>query len=88
MTVNKTGDAMPDEINEVKKIVKEFLDRLATVDNEIETLKADRKELIEEFSDKLDMKTLIQALRVAKIQSTVHHKDAFDTFMEVLNSAT
>ena len=36
----------PDEIGELKKLVKEFVTRVGNVDNEIELLKEDRKDLI------------------------------------------
>lgn len=82
-TTNYNIDVMqPDEVNALKTLVKEFVDRLQTVDNEIELLKEDRKSLVEEYKTKLDMKTLQAALRVAKIQSTVEHKDTFDLFLE------
>jgi uncharacterized protein (UPF0335 family) len=78
----------PDELNSLKDLVKEFMNRLQNIDNEIETLKEDRKELIEEFKSKLDMKTLQAALRVVKIQQGVAHKDTFDVFLEVLTDPT
>jgi regulator of replication initiation timing len=77
-------DRMPSELGDVKVIVKEFVDRLSTIDNELETLKQDRKELIEEFADKLDMKTLKEAMRVDAIVKKVKHKNTFDVFVEVL----
>lgn len=76
----------PDEIGSLKTLVKEFVSRIETVDNEIELLKQDRKELIEEYAEKLDIKTLTAVLRVLKIQEGVAHKDTFDLFMEALDS--
>jgi uncharacterized protein (UPF0335 family) len=73
----------PDEINALRDLVKEFVGRIENIDNEIELLKDDRKSVIEEYSEKLDMKTL-QALKVIKIQSSVDHRDTFDLFMEAL----
>lgn len=75
----------PDEIGELKKLVKEFITRVENVDNELELLKQDRKDLIEEYSTKLDLKVLQAAMRVVKIQKSVAHKDTFDLFMEVLD---
>lgn len=75
---------MPDELNALKAVVKEFMDKIQSVDDEVELLKEDRKEIIEEYSDKLDMKTLRIALQVIKLQNAVAHKDAFDLFMEAL----
>jgi len=89
MTKNYNVELMqPDELNSLKDLVKEFMNRLQNIDNEIETLKEDRKELIEEFKSKLDMKTLQAALRVVKIQQGVAHKDTFDVFLEVLTDPT
>lgn len=75
----------PDEINALRELVKEFVGKIETVDNEIELLKQDRKELIEEYSEKLDMKTLTAALRVVKIQTGVEHRDTYDLFLEALD---
>ena len=78
------AELMPDELNALKTLVQEFMGKVGSVDSEIEQLKEDRKEIIEEYSDRLDMKTLQAALRVIKLQNSVQHRDAFDLFMEVL----
>lgn len=75
----------PDEIGSLRNLVKEFMNKIDAVDNEIELLKGDRKEIIEEYTDKLDMKTLQAALKVTKIQNEVAHRDTFDMFLEALN---
>jgi len=80
-----TAAMQPDEINALRALVKEFVGKIESVDNEIELLKNDRKEIIEEYTEKLDFKTLQAALKVAKIQSEVVHRDTFDLFMEVLS---
>lgn len=78
------ADLQPDEINALRALVKEFMDKVSNVDNEIEQLKEDRKDLIEDYSEKLDMKTLQAALKVLKIQQGVQHKDTYDLFIEAL----
>jgi uncharacterized protein (UPF0335 family) len=78
------AEMMPDEITALKAVVDEFMGKIVSIDNEIETLKQDRKEVIEEYKDRLDVKTLNTALRVVKLQNSVAHKDAFDLFIEVL----
>lgn len=78
------ADMQPDEINALRALVKEFMGKIAHVDNEIELLKEDRKEIIEEYSEKLDMKTLQLALKVIKLQNSVAHRDAYDLFIEAL----
>lgn len=79
-----TADMQPDELNALRATVKEFISRMESVQNEIDQLKEDEKALIEEYSDRLDMKTLKAALKVIKIQRGVEHQDTFETFMEVL----
>lgn len=78
------AELQPDEINALKALVKEFMTKVESIDNEIVTLKEDRKELIEDYSEKLDVKTLQLALRVLKLQSSVARKDAYDLFVEAL----
>jgi len=80
-----TADMQPDEINTLRGLVKEFIGKIETVDNEIELLKTDRKEIIEEYQDRLDMKTLQAALKVVKIQQGVAHRDTFDLFLEAID---
>lgn len=75
----------PDEIGALRTLVKEFVTKIEAVDNEIELLKGDRKEIIEEYSTKLDLKVLQAAMKVVKIQQNVSHKDTFDLFLEVLD---
>ena len=77
----------PDEIGALRTLVKEFVGKIESIDNEIELLKNDRKELIEDYKDKLDMKTLQAALRVVKIQQGVAHRDTFDLFLEALGES-
>jgi uncharacterized protein (UPF0335 family) len=78
----------PDEVGALRNLVKEFITKIEAIDNEIELLKGDRKEVIEEYTDKLDMKTLQAALKVLKIQQSVAHKDTYDLFIEALTEAT
>lgn len=80
------AEKQPDEVNALRELVKEFVKKIETVDGEIELLKGDRKEIIEEYSDKLDMKVLTAALRVVKITRGIEHKDTLDLFLECLDS--
>ena len=82
------AELQPDELNALKALVKEFMTKVQSVDDEIETLKEDRKEIIEEYQDRLDMKTLQLALKILKLQNSVARKDAFDLFMEALKDPT
>lgn len=79
---------MPEELNALRALVTEFISRCQNIDNEIDALKEDRKSLVEEFSEKLDIKTLNLALKVIKIESSVAHKHVYDLFSEVLRDPT
>ena len=81
---DNVAELQPDEVNSLRALVKDFMLKIESVDNEIELLKQDRKEIIEEYKDKLDMKTLQAALKVVKIQQGVEHKDTYDLFLEAL----
>jgi len=78
----------PDELGALRNLVKEFITKVEAINNEIELLKSDRKDVIEEYTDKLDMKTLQAALKVLKIQQAVAHRDTYDLFIEALTEAT
>ena len=79
-------DLQPDSLTDLKPIIQEFLSRLNQIEHEIDTLNADKKELFEEFSQKVDVKELKAALRVYKIQQKVSHKHAFDSILECLEN--
>lgn len=75
----RTDDDKHDE-----ETLREYLRRLHTIENELEVLREDRKSLNEEFKEKLDMKTLRQALTCYRTQQKVAHQFEFETFMKVL----
>jgi hypothetical protein len=79
-----TADRQPSELGDLKSLVSNFLDRFKNIESEIELLKEDQKQLVEEFSDRLDIKTLQAAMRTVKIKKKVAFKDTFDTFVEIL----
>lgn len=81
-----TADQQPDELGELTKVVEEFTRRLGVIDQEIDVLKSDRKELVEEFKEKLDMKTLSAAMRIVKVKRAAEHKHTLDTFLEIIES--
>lgn len=74
----------PDELGALRKLVVEFVDKFKSIENEAELLKESQKELVEEYSDRLDMKTLKAAMRTVKIMKTVGFKDTFDVFVDIL----
>lgn len=83
-SVPQMGELQPDELGAVKTEVREFVQRIQNIDNEIAGLRESRKDLIDEFSERLDVSTLQTALKVLNIESTVKHKHNYDVFTEVL----
>jgi len=85
MKENTQGvDSQPSSVTELEPLVKEFISELKRIDSEIEILTIDRKELFEKYSEKIDVKTLKQAMRVQAIRDKVSRKDTFDTFVSIL----
>lgn len=74
----------PDELHALKETMREFIKRLANVDNEIRSLQEGRRELVDEYREKLDTKTLATAIKVAKIEAGIEHKGTYETFVELL----
>jgi uncharacterized protein (UPF0335 family) len=82
---NDEAVRMPTELSEIKAIVDEFMNRYDTLENEIQLLAEDQKNLLEEFGDRLDMKSMRQAMRTVKIRKKVAHKDTYETFVDILD---
>ncbi len=80
------ADQQPDELNELSAIVEEFTKKIAYVENEMETLKEDRKAIIDEYKEKLDMKTLNAAMKIVKVKRGTEHKHTLDTFLDILEN--
>ena len=80
-----TADRQPMELGELRKLLSEFMERYNSIENEISLLKEDQKNLIEEYSEQLDVKALKQAIRLVKLQNSVEHKDTFELYTTVLD---
>ncbi len=81
-------DTQPTEFKELTALVQEFTDKLKNIENEIQLLNDDKKQLLLDYTGKLDVKTLQKAMRVASIREKVEHKDTFDTFVNILVPGT
>jgi len=77
-------DTQPTSITDLEPLIKEFISELKRIDSEIEILTLDRKELFEKYAEKINVKTLKQAMRVQAIKDKVSRKDTFDTFVQIL----
>lgn len=82
------ADLQPNSLTDLKPIIADFISRLSQIEHEIETLNRDRKELFEEFEQKVDIKELKAALRVHKIQQKVNHRHAFESILSCLEDPT
>ena len=49
--------------------LNELVDRLLTIENEMNILRDDKKTLLAEFKEKLDVRSVQAAMRIAKIKS-------------------
>lgn len=56
--------------------LKEFVEKLILIENEKKLLSEDRKILVAEYKDKLDVKAVQAAMRIVKIKSQLDTSDA------------
>jgi hypothetical protein len=68
-----------------KEIVQELVEKTATIDSEIKLLQEDRKTLLEEYKDKLDIKAFKAALRIIKLRENVDSSE-LDNILGVLDN--
>lgn len=69
-------------------VVKEMVERLTRIESEQKLLAEDKKHLIAEYKDKLDVKTVQAAIRVAKIKAKLDTSDQeFDNIMLTVNDS-
>lgn len=68
-----------------KEIVQELVEKIASIDNEIKLLQEDRKTLLEDYKDKLDIKAFKAALRIIKLRENVDGSE-LDNILGVLDN--
>ena len=83
-TVNKIEGMSDTDQENLKRLVQEYIQRREALEGQVEGIKEDLKALDDEFSEKVDLKTLKQIIRILKIEAEIAHKDAADTFREAL----
>jgi uncharacterized protein (UPF0335 family) len=54
-----------------RETVKELVERLTKVNNEIKLLQMDRRELLADYKEKLDIKAFKAAMRITKMRDEV-----------------
>ena len=75
----------PTELGALREVLGEFMDRFDRLENEIDLLQDDQKQLVEDFGDRLDIKTLKQAIRTVKIKKKVNQLDTYESFVHILD---
>ncbi|HIE83280.1 MAG TPA: DUF2312 domain-containing protein [Dehalococcoidia bacterium] len=70
-----------------KETVKEFVEKVMTLENEKRLLREDEKALFEDYKDQLDVKAFRAALRIAKIRSKLDNnaEAEVDVMLESIN---
>ena len=68
-----------------KTIVRELVEKISQIDNEIKLLQTDRKEVIDDYKDKLDVKAFKAAMRIVKVRDSVDDQTELDNILLVLD---
>jgi uncharacterized protein (UPF0335 family) len=63
--------------------VRELVEKITQIDNEIKLLQDDRKAVLEDYKDKLDLKAFKAALRIVKLRENVDNTE-LENILEVL----
>lgn len=62
-------------MSQANTVMEEFISKLFALENEQKILSEDRKLLIADYKEKLDVKAVQAAIRIAKIKSKVDSSD-------------
>ena len=65
--------------------LNDLIDRLLTIEGEMNVLRDDRKNLLAEFKDKLDIRSVQAAMRIAKIKAKLT-ETSDETLDEIVSS--
>jgi uncharacterized protein (UPF0335 family) len=67
-------------------VVKEFIEKLTRIEGEQKLLNEDKKALIDEYKDKIDMRALGAAIRIVRIKSKLGASESeCDTYIEEID---
>jgi|LakMenEpi03Aug12_release.lakeMendotaPanAssembly.Ray.scaffolds.fasta_scaffold537415_3 uncharacterized protein (UPF0335 family) len=68
-----------------KAAIAELVERIKQIDNEIKLLQEDRKTVLDDYKDKLDIKAFKAALRIVKLRKDVDEQE-LDSIIDVLEA--
>lgn len=73
-------------MNNNKTLLAEFVEKYTNIENERKLLGEDRKLLISDYKDKLDVKAVQAAMRIVKMRATLDISDTeFDNMLLALD---
>ena len=72
--------------NEFETTVKEFVEKLSTIENEMEVLRLDRSELCGEMTAKRDPRSFRAALKIHNLQKSTPDQTSLARLLEVLET--
>ena len=73
--------------NNFETTVKEFVNRLTEIENEITVLRQDRSELFAEMKNKLDTRAFRAALKIHNLQTSTPDQYSLQKILSVLGNA-
>ena len=73
--------------NEFETTVKEFVNKLTTIENEMTILRQDRSELFAEMKSKLDPRSFRAALKIHNLQTSTPDQYSLQKILNVLETA-
>ncbi len=66
-----------------KEVISELTERLQSIENEIKLLQSDKRELLSDFSDKIDIKAFKAAWSLTKAKKNINDSE-FEQILEML----
>lgn len=66
--------------------VKELIEKITQIDNEVKLLQEDRKTVLEDYKEKLDLKAFKAAMRIIKVRESVDSSE-LDNYLDILENA-
>ena len=73
--------------NDFESTVKEFVNKLTTIENEMTILRQDRSELFAEMKTKLDPRSFRAALKIHNLQTSTPDQYSLQKILNVLETA-
>ena len=73
--------------NEFETTVKEFVEKLTTIENEMAILRLDRSELFGEMKEKLDPRSFRAAIKIHNLQKSTPDQTSLQRILNVLETA-